>query len=121
MVSRHLKSVGSLQIAAFAFSMLTVPSFLILLGSGFFSLPQAEPGYLLSLGASVLLGVLGTAVATILFYMLVKRAGVLFTSMVTYGIPFVAIFWGVIYGEQITLIQVGCMGIILLGVFLTNK
>jgi drug/metabolite transporter (DMT)-like permease len=121
MVSRYLKAVGSLNIAAFAFSMLSIPSFLILLFSGFFSLPLTEHGHLLSLGASALLGVMGTAVATILFYMLVKRAGVIFTSMVTYGIPFVAVFWGVIYGEHITLIQLGCMGIILLGVYLTNK
>ena len=64
---------------------------------------------------------MGTAIATILFYMLVKRAGVLFTSMVTYGIPFVAIFWGLLYGEHITVLQGACMGIILAGVFLTNK
>ena len=50
-----------------------------------------------------------------------KRAGVLFSSMVTYGIPFVAVFWGIIYGEVITLIQVGCLAIILFGVYLTNR
>ncbi len=64
---------------------------------------------------------MGTAVASIIFYMLVKRAGVLFPSMVTYAIPFVAIFWGVLSNEVITLIEIGCLGIILAGVFISNK
>jgi drug/metabolite transporter (DMT)-like permease len=121
MVSRHLKEVGSLNIAAFAFSLLTIPSFLILLFTGFFNLPLADHQYLLSTAAGSLLGVMGTAIATVLFYMLVKRSGVLFTSMVTYGIPVVAVYWGYIAGEIITLLQIGCLGIILVGVFLTSK
>jgi drug/metabolite transporter (DMT)-like permease len=121
MVSRYLKEVGSLNIAAVAFSFLSIPSFLILLFTGFFQKQFGSAAVLTSAGASALLGVMGTAIATIFFYMLVKRAGVLFTSMVTYGIPFVAVFWGLLYGEQITLVQTGCMGIILAGVFLTNK
>lgn len=30
-----------------------------------------------------------------------KRAGAIFASMVTYGIPVVAIIWGVVYKEEI--------------------
>jgi drug/metabolite transporter (DMT)-like permease len=52
--------------------------------------------------------------------MLVKKAGALFAAMVTYGIPFIAIIWGVIYGEQVTIIQVACLGVILSGVYLEN-
>jgi drug/metabolite transporter (DMT)-like permease len=121
MVSRHLKEIGSLNIAAFAFAILTVPSFLVLLFTGFFRLPLFNSAHLLSTGAGVLLGLMGTAIASVLFYMLVKRAGVLFSSMVTYGIPFVAVFWGIVYGEVITLLQLGCLGIILAGVYLTNR
>ena len=121
MVSRYLREVGSLNIASFAFAILTIPSLLILLYTGFFKLPLHRSAYIVSAIASAVLGVLGTAVASVLFYMLVKRAGVLFSSMVTYGIPFVAVGWGLIYGEVITLIQVGCLGIILVGVYLTNR
>ena len=81
----------------------------------------SEPAVIKATGASFILGVLGTAFASIIFYMLVKRAGTLFASMVTYGIPFVAVFWGLLDGEQITLLQVGCLGIILCGVYLVNK
>jgi drug/metabolite transporter (DMT)-like permease len=53
--------------------------------------------------------------------MLLKRAGPLFASMVTYGIPFVALFWGLLAGESINEWQVLCLVTILFGVFLANK
>jgi drug/metabolite transporter (DMT)-like permease len=68
-----------------------------------------------------LLGVVGSAIATALFYMLIKRAGGLFASLVTYAIPVVGIFWGITYGEDVTIIQISCLALILGGVFLANK
>ena len=62
----------------------------------------------------------GTVIATALFYMLVKKAGGLFASLVTYGIPFVAIGWGFVFGEDISLLQIACLGVILIGVYLAN-
>lgn len=121
MVSRHMQGVGSLHIASLAFVFLIIPSFSILYFTGYFSLPLLNTPVLISTLASFVLGVMGTAVASVIFYMLVKRAGTLFASMVTYGIPFVAVLWGVWYGELITLVQIGCMGIILVGVYLVNK
>ncbi len=53
--------------------------------------------------------------------MLIKRAGGLFASLVTYAIPVVGIFWGLIYGEDVTIIQISCLTLILGGVFLANK
>ena len=78
-------------------------------------------GFLKGVGASMVLGIGGTAIATVLFYMLVKRAGAIFASMVTYGIPFVAIGWGIYFGEKFGWIQVGCLLVILLGVYWANK
>jgi drug/metabolite transporter (DMT)-like permease len=71
--------------------------------------------------AAATLGIMGTGVASVLFYSLVSKAGPVFASTVTYGIPFVAIGWGLIYGEQISLIQVTGMCVILIGVRLANK
>jgi drug/metabolite transporter (DMT)-like permease len=41
--------------------------------------------------------------------------------MVTYGIPVVAIIWGMLYGEDVGIAQWSCMFIILLGVFLATR
>ena len=121
MVGRYMKEVGSLNIASLAFVFLIIPSSIILYITGYLQLELSSTPVLKATGASFVLGVLGTAFASIIFYMLVKRAGTLFASMVTYGIPFVAVFWGLLDGEQITLLQVGCLGVILCGVYLVNK
>ncbi len=121
MVGRHMQGVGSLNIASLAFVFLVVPCIIILYFTGYFAMPLTHKDVLLSTLASCVLGIMGTAVATILFYMLAKRAGTLFASMVTYGIPFVAVLWGVWGGETVTVMQMGCLGIILGGVYLVNR
>jgi drug/metabolite transporter (DMT)-like permease len=120
MVNRYLKHVPSLMLASVAFGMLILPSGLILFNTGYVE-KAVENGFWYSTGASSILGIFGTAVASILFYMLMKRAGALFASMVTYGIPFVALFWGFLAGETISAVQIACLGLILAGVYLANR
>lgn len=120
-ISHRLKHVGSLNIAAVAFVSLIIPSLLILILSGYFSHSLSDLSFIKASSASAVLGIFGTAVASILFYMLMKRAGPLFSSMVTYGIPFVAVAWGLYAGETITLFQMIGLLIILLGVYLANR
>lgn len=121
MVNRHLREIGSFNIAAVSLGALVLPSFLVLFLTGFFKLPLLNARFIYSTLSAMTLGILGTAVATILFYMLLKRAGPLFSSMVTYGIPFIALGWGFLYGESINTIQVLGLAIILIGVYFTNK
>ncbi len=120
-LSHYLKHVSSLQIAAIAFTSLIIPSLLLLWSTDFFNHNLTDATVLRAVAASSVLGIFGTAVASVLFYMLMKRAGALFSSMVTYGIPFVAVFWGILYGESVTALQIGGLLIILLGVYIANK
>ena len=120
MVNRHLQGVPSRDIAAIAFSLLIPPALLILWWTDFFSLPWNGTGFLVSSASGALLGILGTAFASVMFYMLLKRAGPLMASMVTYGIPFVAIFWGLVAGEGITPMQTAGLVVILGGVYLAH-
>jgi drug/metabolite transporter (DMT)-like permease len=69
----------------------------------------------------VLLSLLGTAVAMILFNRLVQRTDALFAATVTYLMPIVSIFWGVIDGEQLGWWVFLGMFLILAGVFITNR
>lgn len=121
MVGRHLLSISSLHIAAVALSLNAIPAFIVLVFTGFFNLPLASQDILMAVGAASLLGVVGTAFATVIFYSLVKRAGGIFASMVTYGIPFIAIGWGLIYGEALSWKELICLIIILFGVYRVNK
>ncbi|MDZ7877456.1 MAG: DMT family transporter [Saprospiraceae bacterium] len=122
LIVRHLQGINSLHIAAIGLSVLAIPSFFILLFTGYFtSFSLSSPSSVRSTLASVILGVLGTAVAQIFFLMLLKRTGVVFSSLATYIMPFVAIVWGIYYGETITAWEFGCLGIILSGVYFANK
>ena len=120
MVSRKLKEVASFDIAVLAFSFLTIPSLVILLTFQTHQLNLSDSQTLWSVLASAGLGIAGTTVASILFYILLKRAGGVFASTVTYGIPFVAIGWGLVYKEKITLAVLLSLLLILLGILITN-
>ncbi|MEI7736393.1 MAG: DMT family transporter, partial [Ferruginibacter sp.] len=121
MVHRHLSQIGSLQIAAVALTLNAIPALVVLYSTGYFNLHLADKAVLVSTGAAAVLGIMGTAVASVIFYMLVKRAGAVFASMVTYGIPFVAIGWGIIYNEQVGWKQVLSLILILCGVYVSNR
>lgn len=121
MVIKKLTGVPSIQIAAIAFSSLIIPAAIVLYYTGYFSVDLSQSKYWVATGAASTLGVLGTAIASILFYMLMKRAGGLFASTVTYGIPFVAIGWGLLNSEHIIYLHYIGLVIILAGVYLANK
>jgi len=117
----HLRDMSATHTAAMAFAFLIPPSLIVLLLTGFFNLPLSEHSYLISTGSTAILGIMGTAIATIIFYSLLKKAGALFASMVTYGIPFIALGWGLAAGESIGLLQIAGLGVILIGVYTTSR
>jgi drug/metabolite transporter (DMT)-like permease len=67
----------------------------------------------LAIGSMVLLAVLSTGVATLMFLRMVKYQGPLFAGMVTYVIPLVALAWGQYDSERLTTLQVAAiMGVL---------
>lgn len=79
-----------------------------------------DPATHVSLMAVAALGIVGTAIALILFNQLVKITSPVFTSSVTYLIPIVAVFWGLIDGEQLTAGHYLGLGLIIGGVYLST-
>ena len=121
LVSHYLKKVDPLQMATVSLAFMMLPALFVAWRQDIFTLVAAQKESHWPIGAAVLLGVAGSAIATAFFYVLIKRAGGLFASLVTYGIPVVAIFWGVWDDENVTGIQLGCLSLILGGVYLANK
>ena len=74
-----------------------------------------------SFGAVTALAILGTSLSLILFNRLVQLSGPVFASSVTYFIPFVAVFFGLLDGEEVIWIQLVGMSLILTGVYLINR
>ena len=120
-VKQKLSHINSRDLASLSFGFLLIPSALILIWAGYFKQPLGEPAYIKASLAAALLGVMGTALATILFYAMVKIGSAVFASLVTYGIPFVAIGWGLLYGESIELMQLLALLVILAGVYIANS
>ena len=77
---------------------------------------MAEPDAWWHLGYLVVLGVVGTAMAVLLFNKLISNTTALFASSVTYLIPGVALFWGLLDGESIGWMELVGIAIILLAV-----
>lgn len=121
MVGHYLKGINPIHIATVSLSFMTIPTAVVLWQQEFLSLDFGNVQVREAIWGAVCLGIVCSAIATALFYILVQRAGGLFASLVTYGIPFIALFWGFIDGEKITGLEMICLGIILLGVYLANR
>lgn len=121
LVSHYLRDQSPVHLATVSIALMTIPTAFVLWQQGFLQLDFNNVVIRNSIFASVILGIAGSSIATILFYILVKRAGGLFASLVTYGIPFVAISWGFLDGEKISVIEILCLFVILFGVYLANR
>ncbi|MBS1918975.1 MAG: DMT family transporter [Bacteroidetes bacterium] len=121
LVSYFLKEQNPIHITTVSISFLIIPSAFILWQQGFLTLNFHNSDILESVSAVALLGIAGTAIATGLFYILLKKGGGVFASMIIYGTPFVALFWGFIYHEKITTIRIVSLIIILAGVYLASR
>ena len=120
-VSYYLKGIDPFHMATVSLAAVSFLAGIIVWQQDVVSLLSTNPNALLPVIYAALLGIVGSAIATLLFYILIKKAGGLFASLVTYGIPVVAIAWGIVAQENVTWIQVGCLSVILGGVYLANR
>ncbi len=121
LVGHSLKTIRPFHIATISLAFMSVPTAFVLWQQDFLLIDFSDSRVQWAIFNCLLLGIVGSAFATVLFYLLVKKAGGLFASLVTYGIPFVALFWGIIDGEKTNWVEVLCLGIILSGVYLANR
>ena len=120
-VTNYLKGIDPFHMATVSLALMSIIAGIVIWQQDMVSIALYDEGARVSILYAALLGVVGSAIATLLFYMLIKQAGGLFASLVTYAIPVVAIFWGLVAHEDVTLIQISCLAIILGGVYLTSK
>lgn len=114
-VKSRLSDIPAKILSAFVFSfVLIIPSMVALVLAGFFNNLQVSPGLWEGLGFVSLLSVFGTGLAMMLNYRLLSVSTPLFASTVTLLMPVVAIIWGVLDGEKLTMMQ-GFGAVIILG------
>ena len=120
MVRKFLPTMPSMVITAGSFLWIG-PACIIYLFSTDFVARLDYDHALQSFGAIAILAVVGTTIAVLMFNKLIQSGGALFASMVTYIVPVVAIVWGVLDGEKVSVWSISGVFVILAGVYLVNK
>ena len=120
-IKRHLSHLSPLSITTASFAVVFIPSFILVAYSGFFSQVVDNSEMHTALWYLIILAVVGTSMANILFNRLIYISSPVFAASVTYIIPLIAVFWGIWDGETINAYQLVGGVIILFGVWLVNK
>ena len=117
-----LPNIPALGIVFMSFLFMFIPAFIVLFFSEFpFSDFTSDPLILESIIYIVILALFGTAIAKVMYIKLLAISTPVFSVSTTYLMPVVAIFWGLLDGEEFKLTQFIGTSIILLGVYLVTK
>lgn len=120
-IKKYLADVVPITINAVAFSMMLLPAAVILYYTHLPAAFDAGSDAYVALGYVATLGIVGSGLASIIYFRLIHHTTALFASSVTYLVPVVALFWGFIAGEPIGLQDYAGMALILCGVYLVGK
>lgn len=120
-IRNHLFDLGAVKVTGLAMVLVSPVCLAILWFDGFFELPIASEQVWTGIPYVIILAVVGTAIALVLFNHLIKISNALFASSVTYLIPVVAVVWGFIDHETITWTDILFALIIISGVYMVNR
>ena len=120
LIKKYLSDVKPLSITTGNFVVMLVPAILILFLTDFSAKINLQATHQ-AMFFVMILGIMGTGVANVLFYKLIQISSPVFASSVTYLIPIVACLWGLLDNEMLTPLQFFGAFIILTGVYLANK
>ncbi len=117
----RLNQVKAIHITSLAFLMIAIPGWICFF---YFDTPvvfqtnvHAWQGFLYVLALSLL----GTVLGVYLYAVLIARSTTLFSSMVTFAMPVVALFIGVFDGESFTAHQIFALVVICAGIVFANR
>ncbi len=119
LVRRHLREVRPEPAATGQLLMgtLWLAAIILITGQPLPAVPSAK-----AIGSIAALGVMGTGIAYLIYYWLIKRIRATQMSLVTYLIPITALMWGaLLLGERPGLRTFLGLGLILAGVMLSGR
>ena len=119
-LKNKLVDVNSTTIAVIALAMVMPVAVIALMGSDVIDIFMNHEHGVKGMSAVVVLAVIGTAAALVVFNALIKWTDALTASSVTYVIPVFAAMWGWIDGEELTYMHLIGGVVILLGVALVK-
>ena len=120
-IKYKVPQLPAIAITSLSFMIILLPALVISLSFDSFNTILSHPDGFNATGYLLILSLIGTAFAVALFTKLVEVSSAVFASGVTYLIPVVAVFIGVLSGDSYELIQILWAAFIIMGVFLMNK
>lgn len=120
LIKKYLSDLSPLSITTGNFLVLLFPALVVLFFSGFFNVIAVE-SVQHSVLYIILLGVVGTGIANLIFFKTIQISSPVFATSVTYLIPVVAFGWGLLDSEMLSPIQFLGAFIILFGVYLSAR
>ena len=120
-VKNYFQHSPSIVVSGLSFVMIGPPAMVYIVFSDFTDVMISNDHAWYSLGAIAILSLLGTVLSTIIFYRLVQMSNAIFASSVAFTIPIVALFWGYLDGESLTIYHFLAMATILVGVYMIRR
>jgi drug/metabolite transporter (DMT)-like permease len=120
LIKKYLSDMKPLSITTGNFLVMLVPAIFILYFTDF-SAKMSLQATQNAMFFVMILGIVGTGVANVIFFKLIQISTPIFASSVTYLIPIVACLWGILDNEMLTPLQFIGAFIILIGVYLSSK
>lgn len=120
-IKAYFQDTKAVIISAVSFGIVSIPAMIYLFTTDFIEILTVHESAWFSLGAGVILSLFGTVMATVLFFKLVQDTNPVFGASVSYIMPLIALVWGFLDGELMTLFHFLGMGLILMGVYLIRK
>lgn len=120
LIKRYLSDLKPLTITTGNFLLMLLPALGILLTTDILTkvhLAEVQEAMIFI----AVLGIIGTGIANVLFYKLIQISSPVFATSVTYLIPVVAFFWGLLDNEMLTPVQFIGAFVVLVGVYLSSK
>lgn len=116
-VKEVFQDTDPIQVAGISFFSVGIPFIIYVLVSDIPNKIINHPDGLISFGAIMVLAIVGTVFSILFFYKLIQDTSAVFASSVAYTIPIVALGWGYLDSEAITMYHFIGLGFILLGVY----
>lgn len=123
LLKAKLSALDSVTISSLSLALVGSISGLYLAFGSSILQKMAHPaeGFMFAMLCVILLGVFGTAIGLILFNRLLKVSSPVVAASVTYIMPAVSVFWGVLDDERIQSYHYAGLALIFAGVLLVNK
>lgn len=121
LIKKNLFDIPSIAINAISFVLVGWLAIIILFSFTDFTYILLKNDYgMASLGYISTLAISSTALASVVYFKLIKETNALFASSVSYLTPVVAISWGLFNSEILSVYHFAGMGLILTGIYLSK-